>query len=186
MKKAEKRQRIIQDILILCVSIFVAVVFAKFGIFETLLHASGDIFLVDSFIAGLFFTSAFTTPLSIVAFGEIAQSTDSILLVSILGGLGAMCGDFLIYTFVKDRLSEDLLYVFGSLKKGSLKPLFKHRFFRWITFLVGGFIIASPFPDEIGIAMMGMSKAKMWAFLPVSFLFNAIGIFLVAIVARAL
>ena len=67
-----------------------------------------------------------------------------------------------------------------------IKVLFKLKFFRWLTFLVGGLIIASPFPDELGISLLGFSKMRTSWFIPLSFAFNFVGILLVGLVAKAL
>ena len=61
--------------------------------------------------------------------------------------------------------------------------LFKLRSFRWLTFFAGGFIIASPLPDELGIALLGFSKLKTSLFVPLSFTFNFLGICLIGIAA---
>ena len=66
-----------------------------------------------------------------------------------------------------------------------LRALFKMKFFRWFTFFLGGIIIASPLPDELGIGLLGFSKMKVSWFVPVSFVFNFIGICLIGLVARA-
>jgi len=49
----------------------------------------------------------------------------------------------------------------------------------WTLPVIGAIIIASPFPDEIGVSLVGISKIKTYQFLLVSFILNAIGIFLV-------
>lgn len=49
----------------------------------------------------------------------------------------------------------------------------------------GAFIIASPFPDEMRIGLIGASKLKNWQFLILSFLLNSIGIFVVVTAARS-
>ncbi len=67
-----------------------------------------------------------------------------------------------------------------------IKLLLKLKFFRWLTFLAGGLIIASPLPDELGISLLGFSKMKTSWFIPLSFAFNFIGILLIGWVAKAL
>ena len=52
--------------------------------------------------------------------------------------------------------------------------------------MLGGIIIASPFPDELGISLLGFTKTKTNAFIPVSLVFNFIGILLIGIVARTI
>lgn len=60
------------------------------------------------------------------------------------------------------------------------------KVFRWITFFLGALVISSPLPDELGLAMMGLSKAKMSTLIPVSLIFNSLGILAIALVARNL
>jgi len=55
-----------------------------------------------------------------------------------------------------------------------------------LTFLVGGLIIVSPFPDEIGVSLLGFSKMRTSWFISLSFVFNFTGILLVGWVAKAL
>jgi uncharacterized membrane protein YdjX (TVP38/TMEM64 family) len=45
--------------------------------------------------------------------------------------------------------------------------------------VLGAIIIASPLPDEMGVGLMGISKLKTSQFILLSFVLNAIGIFIV-------
>ena len=67
-----------------------------------------------------------------------------------------------------------------------IKLLLKLKLFRWLTFFAGGLIIASPFPDELGISLLGFSKMRTSWFIPLSFALNCIGILLIGWVAKAL
>jgi hypothetical protein len=67
-----------------------------------------------------------------------------------------------------------------------MRSFFKLRLFRWLSLFVGGLIMASPLPDEVGISLMGMSKIKVPWFVTLSFVFNFIGIVLIGLAARAL
>jgi len=60
------------------------------------------------------------------------------------------------------------------------------RLFRWSMVLFGALVIASPLPDEIGLAMMGLSKVKTLLFIPISFSLNAFGILIIGLIARTL
>lgn len=70
--------------------------------------------------------------------------------------------------------------------RGKIKALINLRLFRWVSFALGALIIASPLPDELGISLLGFSKMKTVWFVPVSYVFNGIGILLIGAVARAL
>ncbi len=133
----------------------------------------------------MFFTSVFTTAPAIVALGEFAKE-GSLLVTAFFGAAGAVIGDLLIFKFVRDELSGHIATLARSPKRPSrIRELFKNRWFRWIPFFLGGFIIASPLPDELGVGLMGISHADTRTFMVFSFCFNFLGIILIGLVARA-
>jgi hypothetical protein len=66
------------------------------------------------FIAGIFFTLGFTSPLSAGFF--ITLNPENIWLAGILGGLGAMFGDLLIFKFIRFSFMDE----FHRLKKTAI------------------------------------------------------------------
>ncbi|MSU45249.1 MAG: hypothetical protein EXS47_01310 [Candidatus Zambryskibacteria bacterium] len=186
MASKAKKRFLQQDLGIIVISILIALVLLKTKALSSILVSSVEMELIGSFVAGMFFTSVFTTAPAIVTLGEIAQN-NSIYLTAFFGALGAVIGDLIIFMFIKDRLGEHLLELVkhdSILKK--LKHWFKLKYFRWFTFLVGGLIIASPLPDELGIGLLGFSKIKSSSFILLSFTFNFIGILIIGLVAQAL
>lgn len=177
---------LLQDVLIIAASIGVAVLLIRTDVLVTILTSAKELEFLGSFVAGLFFTSVFTTAPAVVTLGEIARA-NSIVPVVLFGALGAVIGDLLIFRFVRDRFSEHLLELAGHKSIGRrTRALLKMRFFRWLSLFVGGLIIASPFPDELGIGLFGLSKMKTSWFIPLSFVFNGIGILVIGLIARAL
>jgi hypothetical protein len=175
---------LLQDLLIIFLSVGVAVILVKADVFAKILTATQEVKLVGSFIAGMFFTSVFTTAPAIVALGEIAQ-TNSLLLTAVVGAIGAVIGDLIIFRFFRDRFSAHLMELLKHQGVGKrIRALFRLKFFRWLTFFAGGLIIASPFPDEIGISLLGFSKMKTIWFVPLSFTFNFIGILFIGLIAK--
>ena len=174
------------DALLIGVSVVVAVALVWSGVLPTFLASLGGGELLSSFIAGLFFTSVFTTAPAIAALGEIAQVYPPVFVAGI-GALGAVLGDLVIFRFMRDRFGDHLnalLRAEGLLKR--THTLLHRKFFRYFTFLVGGLIIASPLPDELGVSLLGFSKARTSFFLLTSYTFNFIGIFLIGTAARLL
>jgi uncharacterized membrane protein YdjX (TVP38/TMEM64 family) len=49
---------------------------------------------------------------------------------------------------------------------------------------LGALIIASPVPDEIGVSILGLTKIRYWQFFMVTFILNALGIFLIVTAAK--
>jgi len=177
---------LLQDIAIIVLSIFVAVILIKTEVLTKILISTQELKLLGSFIAGMFFTSVFTTAPAIATLGEIARA-NSVALTALFGAMGAVVGDIIIFRFVRDRLSEHLLELMKHQGVGKrVKVLLKLKYFRWLTFLMGGLIIASPFPDELGISLLGFLKMRTWRFIPLSFAFNFIGILLIGLVAKTL
>ncbi len=185
INKSEK-EFLAQDIAIIFLSILVAVVLVKTEILTRILTSTKELELFGSFVAGMFFTSVFTTAPAIATLGEIAHA-NSIFLTALFGGIGAVVGDLIIFRFVRDKLSEHLMELIKHEGAGKrVRALFRLRSFRWLTALVGGLIIASPLPDELGISLLGCEKMKTSRFIPLSFAFNTLGIFLIGLVAKAI
>lgn len=177
---------LLHDVFIIAVSIGIAAVLVKTEILAKVLASAQELEFLGSFIAGLFFTSIFTTAPAIVTLGEIAR-INSIMYVALFGALGAIIGDLIIFRFIRDKFSEHIFELISHRSTWKrMKVLFRLRLFRWASLFVGGLIIASPLPDEIGISILGFSKIKTLWFIPISFVFNFIGIILIGLIARAI
>jgi hypothetical protein len=183
MKKA--RLHLLHDLYIILLSIVFAIFLAKTGIAEVFITSLDSLSWLGVFIAGTFFTSVFTTAPAMVVLGTFAHTTPLPLLV-VIGGIGATIGDYIIFHFVKDRMGADLTYLLSAAKGKRLKVIFETHLFKFFVPLLGALIIASPLPDEMGIAMLGLSRMNDRIFLPISFLSNALGILIIALVAQAI
>ena len=177
---------VLQDIAIVFFSIIIAILLETTGLLHSIINFFNGYEFIESFIAGLFFTSIFTTIPAIISLGEIAQHSNPFW-TAVFGGLGAVIGDLIIFRFVRDRLSEDIMNLLRQ-KTSWFRVCYicKSRLFKFMTFFVGGLIIASPLPDELGIALLGFSKMEMKWFIPISYIFNFIGILLIGVVAKAI
>src|SRR3989338_484129 len=102
------QNNLVRDLALVVFSILVAIILAKTGALQDLITSTKEVRFIGSFVAGIFFTSVFTTAPAIVALGEIAHA-NSIISTALLGSMGALAGDLIIYKFVKDRLSEHLM-----------------------------------------------------------------------------
>lgn len=184
--KSRKIVTLVQDLFILALSICFAIYLGSSGLIEKFLLSTKEIEIVASFVAGMFFTSIFTTAPAIVALGELSAN-NSILLVSIFGAIGALIGDYILFRFIKDRFSDHIMEILGSYtRKKRFKLVFKSGLMRKASFIIGGFIIASPLPDELGVSLIGFTKADTKSFAAVSLAFNFIGIVLIGLVAKSI
>lgn len=163
----------------LLLSILFAAGISRFESFHQFLLHLGTFGYISIFFAGFLFVSTFTVSTGIVILLILAELY-SPFEIGLVAGAGAVFGDVVIFKFVKDRLADELQDYYDILdRKHTLQKIFKSKYFRWTPPVIGAIIIASPLPDELGVSLMGISKMKTYQFLLLSFILNAIGIFLV-------
>lgn len=185
-RRSGNENHILQDIAIIVLSVLVAVLLVRMDVLASLLISTAEMRVLGAFIAGMFFTSIFTTAPAIAALAEISF-LQGMFATALFGAMGSVVGDLIIFRFIRDRFSEHVSEIVTHQNVWRrFHLLFKRRFFRWITFFVGGFILASPLPDELGIAVLGFSKMRVKYFAILSFIFNFFGILAIGLVARAL
>ncbi len=183
--KTTIRSHLAENLLTVFLSVMIAVFLAKSGTFERILTATKELEILGSFIGGVFFTSLFTTAPATVALGEIAQA-NNVFLVAIFGGAGAVIGDLILFKFLKSHLTDELSHLFSHPKRHRSWKVAHLKIFRWLMIFVGALIIASPFPDEIGLMLIGISNLRLKVLIPISFAFNTIGILIIGLIARGI
>ncbi|MFA5853634.1 MAG: hypothetical protein WC866_00970 [Patescibacteria group bacterium] len=183
----ERAKHFFKDIGVIVASIAVAIFFVSTDTVARFLVSTREMQLIGSFVAGVFFTSAFTTAPAIIALGEISALGGSAWSTAAIGALGAVLGDLILFTIVKDRLSEHMATHLKNTKGwSSFSFLMSTKSLRWLSFFIGGLIIASPFPDELGVSLLGISKMRTSWFVVLSYTFNFIGILAIAGIAHLL
>jgi hypothetical protein len=185
IKKIDYYKNIRRDFFLLGLSIIFTIFLVRFGVIESILSVSRGWSIFASFVSGLFFTSVFTIAPASIAIAHLSHIINSATLAG-WGALGSMIGDLIIFSFVKDVFSEDIR---GAIKASRFKKILSKThfgFLRWFGPLIGALFIISPFPDEIGLSLMGISKMKIRYLVPMTFFLNFIGIYLIAVVSQGL
>lgn len=177
---------IIRDAGIIVLSIIIAVVLAKTGALAGILTSTQEWRVLGTVLAGMFFVSIFTAaPAGVILF-EIAAA-NSIWEVALLGGIGGLLGDLIIFRFVKDNLTQDIRWLVKKTKLKRITHIFRLKLFTWTIPFIGALIVAFPLlSDEVGLAMMGLSKMKTAVFIPISFALNFLGILVIGLFAQGL
>ena len=181
--KKQYLKHLMRDLVIIAASVAVAVWLARLGVVEKFMAFAGGFKILASFVAGMFFTSIFTTAPAMVALAVLARDFPP-LWVALIGALGAVLMDFIIFRFVRDDLSKDAASMFRVKIRRKFVRLFQHGFLKWLLVLLGGLILASPFPDELGLAILGLAKIKTRLLLPLSYIMNFLGILAIISLAR--
>lgn len=174
----------VQDVGLIGLSIAAAILLARSGALESALSGA-DAWILGAFISGVFFTSIFTTAPAIAVLATIAAH-QNIWMVALVGSLGSLVGDSVMFLFARDKLTDYLETILAhEMHTRRLAAIFRMRMFRYVTFFVGALIIASPLPDELGIALLGFSRINTRYFAPLSFLANFAGIAAIGLLAQA-
>jgi len=185
MDVAQRKMKLQRDAALLLVSVSVAVLLVFTGAIHSFSAILGEWGFLGAFLAGIGFSSAFfAAPATVVIFG-FAQDQSSLWLVAIVAALGAMVGDMLIFRFLRDGLGDDFRYLVGQASDSErLRHLFRSRLFYWFGSFIAALVIASPLPDEIGLAMFGLLRFNTARFLPISFALNFLGILVISLLAQ--
>lgn len=173
------------DAVIIVFSVLLAIFLVEAGAFKEFLNLAQGMDLVAAFIAGVFFTSTFTIAPASIAFVEIGTAAN-IIQVSIAGALGAVCGDLVLFLFIRETVMEDLKTVLKKRNYTKILAFTHGGVMRWLAPVFGALIIASPLPDELGLTIMGMSKIRSIYLIPIAFVMNFIGIWAIISIAIVL
>jgi len=160
-----------------------ALIVANSEVTKSLLGQLAQYGYLGAFLGGALYIFTFTTATGLIVITELGQTMNPFL-VGIFGGAGAVFGDMLIFTFARKGLEKEIK---TSLKKAGgnfLLNILESKPLRWLLPLIGLIIIASPFPDELGVSLMGISKISTYKFFFLSFILNTVGIFMIALVGR--
>lgn len=140
--------------------------------------------IILAFFGGIFYTSFLTAPLSVVLLVALGLTTN-IYLVAVVGGLGAVIGDLIIVKFFRT-----IFKAFSPVKQihnfKSLKKTLKAFHLDTAAFILGSVIVASPFPDELGLALLGASKLSYFQLSILTFILNGIGILVILFTTKGL
>lgn len=159
--------------------LLITLILSRLEFFHSFLLNLGNFGYLSAFIAGVLFVSSFTVMTGAVTLLILAESLHPIV-IGIIAGIGAVVGDLTIFRLVKDDLSQEIKGIYDHIDGDHhFTKLLHSKYFSWTLPVVGAIIIASPLPDEIGVSLMGISNMNIYKFIPLSFLLNAIGIFLV-------
>ncbi len=170
--------------LLLLIIIFSYWFFSKQEV-SNFIKSLGSLGYFSVFISGMLFSFGFTAPIATGFFLVIGKQ--NIILSALIGGIGAMISDLLIFRFIKTSFKEEFQKLGKEkfnlkIKKVSEKIISK-QIKIYLTYIFAGIILASPLPDEIGVTLLsGITEIKEKILLILGFLLNTLGIFIILLV----
>lgn len=136
------------------------------------------------FIVGMMYSYSFTLSLGALLLPAFLDQY-SPLVIAIFGGLGGTFADLTMFQLVKNNLKQEMK---ALGKTNFMKAIRKLPFmkFDWFRDVLGAILIASPLPDEIGIAVMASAHLSENAFRLIALVANVVGIYLLVTAAAAI
>jgi hypothetical protein len=161
------------------ISILLTIVLSKYDFFNKFLFETRYIPFIGSFIAGILYVSASTAALGILMLADLSKKLSPIE-IALIAGLGGAVADFGIFRFFKNNLLSEITPIYDRLGGQKLTRLMRHKLLKWSLPIIGAIIIASPFPDELGIGLMGLTNIKSYQFVLLCLALDIMGVFLLA------
>jgi len=172
----------IKSLIFLAISIILAIYILSSSFIKNFILSLNSLSYLGALISGFFFSFAFTTAPATASVILLGKSSNPIL-IGLIGGIGAMLADFLIFSYIKYKLNPDIKYLLKKSKIDSIKRI-RHTKLGWILPVLGALIIASPLPDEFGSFLLGISRYSTVKFLILSYAMNSMGIIILAFIGK--
>lgn len=209
VKELEKFRWQYRNTIFFIISFIIAYLLLKNESFWQIFSNLGRAGYIGSFFSGLLYTFSLTVAISTTIFYRMGKFFNPIL-IALIGAFGSVIGDYFIFRFVRDNLVDEIKLlinntgkkVFRTLKNSIFYQIFpfsnlalsesfekiwfkvsRSRKWKFFIGLLGCCLIASPLPDELGIAFLGSIKFDSKKFLIFSYVLNFIGIFLISSLA---
>lgn len=170
---------------LLAIGVLIAIILAENDTFHSFLLHLGTLEYIGIVLGGMLFVSSFTVAIGVVIIGILAQDLHP-LTIGLIGGIGAVIGDLLIFKYVRNHLKDELKLLFGKEGTSYVREVIHSKYITWTLPIIGIFIIASPLPDELGISLLGLTKMSETKFIIISYISNVLGILAVAAIAKVL
>lgn len=142
---------------------------------------------IGFFIAGLFFSFGFSAPFAVGFF--ITSNPSNLFLAALLGAIGGTLGNLVIFKSIRSSFLGELKALEDEKPIKALHEIVKNnlhiKMSVYLLYIFAGLIIASPLPNEIGVALLATIKhIKVKTLNILSFIFNGFGIIIILLLSR--
>ncbi len=169
---------------LIILSIVVAVALGNSSIVAQAAVSSSAGMIIATLLFGAMYSSVLTVTPATVGLVALAHAGVPVALLAVVGGFGATLSDISLFQIIKFGFIDELITYFQRHSQGAFSRLFRIKLFKLLLVVIGALTIATPIPDEIGLAMMGIGKAKIRTVALIGFVFNTLGIMVIGLLAR--
>lgn len=152
----------------------------KSGYLQGLVETVLPLRFIAEITAGLLYAFFPTSPVA-VAMLVVLSGANNPIITALLAGFGAVLGDLLILKFFRKELSSDLKLVSRELHLQRVNTLLRKLHLNFLAPFLGAAIVASPFPDELGLLMLGASRLSYRQLAVLTYVLNTAGILLIVV-----
>jgi hypothetical protein len=174
--------RKLRSLLLDVVFINIALIFSLFlvtsDIEKSILSNFAGYEFISYILSGVFAVNMITA-LPALAFQFKIVTIENFYNLVFFVSIGNVLGDLILFNFIKFRLVESLMKFFKKNQKVMSILKTKNPLLRAILIIAGGSIIISPLPDELGVLFLGFSRIKNLYFIPLTWILNYLGTFLI-------
>lgn len=191
-----------RNLMLLLISLLVAYFMLRTAYLESLILGIGNFGIFGPFFAGMLYPFSLSVAPAMAIFYALSKTYNPIT-IGLIGAFGTVIADYAIFKFAKEKLAKEIKLLLGRINRKTrhifqssifyklfpfsnlvLSKRFRifmiktrrSRVWRTAIWIMTALMIASPLPDELGIALLGMTNQKTKRFVVFSFLCNFIGI----------
>jgi hypothetical protein len=170
-------------LLITALSIVSLFVFANSQLAERLYSFFGQLGYWGAFFCGVLFAFSATAFASLVVIYHLSSYVSPIY-IALLGGLGSMLTDYVLFKTLRNGAYTEMQSLWSRITRGKPPKILSSRLYRKVAPILGAMIIASPLPDELGVAILGHSHLSTPKFIIITYILNSVGIYLIALAGK--
>lgn len=172
-----KKRRLLRDFALIAVSVGIGFWLQSSSLAPKIVDFfSGLYFVPAAFLIGFLFSLTFTAAISTSVFILLSHTSQNPLLIAVIGGLGSICANGLVYRFFNKEILADIEFLEPRSAKHVAHKIMHSKLFVSLIPYIAALTLLSPLPDEIGILLLSGSKLKYTRFFLLSFGLHTIGI----------
>lgn len=161
-------------------SVIVAYLLFREESVSSFFHSLGNLGYLSAFAGGMLFAVGFGAAFGVGILLTIADEVN-IYAAAVLGGLGALLTDYVIFKFIRLTFDDEIVKLKNSKGFSLVRKVLLERMPPKIRYYfalsLAGFVISSPLPDEIGVAILAsMTTVRERVFTIISLTLNTLGI----------
>jgi len=133
---------------------------------------------------GFMFSLTFTAAISTSVFVLLAETTHNPFLIAIIGGLGSLAANSIVYKIFREEIVDDIEFLEKKYARKIAHKIIHSRLIVGLTPYLAALLLASPLPDELGIMLLAGANFRYTRFFLLSFGLHTLGILFIILLAQ--